>query len=239
MGGESTRCVSRTRSPRARVDPRTSRAVPGAHSRVWAVACRLGFLANAVRFRGSTSRFRAAVADRALSSQPAPPSPRSLYVRGIILGYKRYVDGPTAEPLPRVARRARRERRKTRRVFRARRAPRRRPGRPTRDSKLGNDGVARCVRRTARRASDTRARSCRRDAAFPRSFDRARPAWVGVSSKDARRRDGSSRGGPSAISFRARADTHLHDPRAFPTPQRPHEPDEPHVSDQAGERERV
>lgn len=59
--------------------------------------------------------------------EPAPPSPRSLYVRGIILGYKRYVDGPTAEPLPRVARRARREPRKTRRVFLAR------------DARLGGD----------------------------------------------------------------------------------------------------
>jgi hypothetical protein len=125
MGGESTRCVSWTRSPRARADPRTSRAVPGAHSRVWAVACRLGFLANAVRFRGSASALPSLTAPSL--REPAPPSPRSLYVRGIILGYKRYVDGPTAEPLPRVARRARRERRKTRRVFLAR------------DARLGGD----------------------------------------------------------------------------------------------------
>ena len=151
MGGESTRCVSWTRSPRARVDPRTSRAVPGAHSRVWAVACRLGFLADAVRFRGSASALPSLTAPSL--REPAPPSPRSLYVRGIILGYKRYVDGPTAEPLPRVARRARRERRKTRRVFRARRAPRRRPGRPARDSKRGNDGVSRAVRESFGRRS--------------------------------------------------------------------------------------
>ena len=91
--------------------------------------------------------------------EPAPPSPRSLYVRGIILGYKRYVDGPTAEPLPRVARRARRERRKTRRVFRARRAPRRGPGRPTRDSKRGNDGVSRAVRESFGRRSPSGTRA--------------------------------------------------------------------------------
>ena len=82
--------------------------------------------------------FRVSVKRRALSRihRPLPRSrrsprplfatrlscPRSLYVRGIILGYKRYVDGPTAEPLPRVARRAHRERTKTRLVLRETRA---------------------------------------------------------------------------------------------------------------------
>ena len=119
--------------------------------------------------------FRVSVKRRALSRihRPLPRSrrsprplfatrlscPRSLYVRGIILGYKRYVDGPTAEPLPRVARRARRERRKTRRVFRARRAPRRRPGRPARDSKRGNDGVSRAVRESFGRRSPSGTRA--------------------------------------------------------------------------------
>ena len=178
MGGESTRCVSWTRSPRARADPRTSRAVPGAHSRVWAVACRLGFLADAVRFRGSASALPSLTAPSL--REPAPPSPRSLYVRGIILGYKRYVDGPTAEPLPRVARRARRERRKTRRVFRETRAA---AATGTTDARLESCERRRFENRLADGEScflGTRAVVSKRRG-VPALFRRARPAWVGVS----------------------------------------------------------
>ena len=161
--------------------------------------------------------------------EPAPPSPRSLYVRGIILGYKRYVDGPTAEPLPRVARRARRERRKTRLVFRARRAPRRRPGRPTRDSKRGNDGVSRAVRESFGRRSPS--------GTHTRGFvERRRGVPARTSTIDVDGRTYASRRRRNRARLRL---THLHHPVPFPTPQCPHEPDEPHVSDQAGERERV
>ena len=203
MGGESTRCVSWTRSPRARADPRTLRAVPGAHSRVWAVACRLGFLADAVRFRGSASALPSLTAPSL--REPAPPSPRSLYVRGIILGYKRYVDGPTAEPLPRVARRARRERRKTRRVFLAR------------DARLGGDRDDRRETRNAGTMAFREPFASRSGVALPPEHARScserrrgvpalfRPSVVGRRWASRRRmEDGVSRRSPAALVVRSR-----------------------------------
>ena len=197
--------MSWTPSPRARVDPRTSRAVPGAHSRVGTVPSRLGFLADAVRFADPPPASALPSLTAPSLREPAPPSPRSLYVRGIILGYKRYVDGPTAEPLPRVARRARRERRKTRRVFLAR------------DARLGGDrddrreirnaGTMACREPFASRSGvalpPEHARSCsERRRGVPALF---RPSVVGRRWASRRRmEDGVSRRSPAALVVRSR-----------------------------------
>ena len=114
--------MSWSRSPCARADPRTSRAATGAHSRAWTVACRLGFPSNAVRFRGSTARFRAPVAHRALSSRPAFPA----HAASTCAVSSWVTSGTSTAPPPNLSRasrrRAHRERRKTRRVLRETRA---------------------------------------------------------------------------------------------------------------------
>ena len=170
--------MSWTPSPRARVDPRTSRAVPGAHSRVGTVPSRLGFLADAVRFADPPPASALPSLTASCLREPSPPSPRSLYVRGIILGYKRYVDGPPAEPLPRVARRAHRERTKTRLVLRETRAA---AATGTTDATLETRGRRRVDTRSPERES--RSRGTRAVASTRRgggALPTVRPAQVGV-----------------------------------------------------------
>lgn len=193
--------------------------------------------------RGSTSRFRAPVADRVLSSRTLPSLPTQPL-------RARYHPGLQAV--------RRRPHRRTSPACRSPRASRanENPAGFARDARRGGD---RDDRRDTRNAGTT---ACRY--AFTGTRVALSRNTRGRVDATRRRRssDRASRAGRRRVKARddarlienlSRARARSFDPKplalartltstsfvCFPSPQCPHEPDEPHVSDQAGERERV